>query len=60
MEKTRQNAENKQPFDFSGKIKIEGEKLVKPLKINKLLVRRENLKLRKKLVKTPKLNKLFF
>ena len=34
--KPRQNAENKQTFDLSGKIEIEGEKkLVKTLKINK-------------------------
>ena len=36
--KTRQNAENKQSVDLTGKIEIFKEKLVKALKINKLLV----------------------
>ena len=37
-EKTRQNAKNEQNFDLTGKIEIEGKKLVKTLKINKLLI----------------------
>ena len=51
--KTRQNAENKQTFDFvfdstPWNIEFEGKNLVKPLKINKLLIWRERLKLREK------------
>ena len=34
------------------------KKLVKPLKINKLLIKREKLKLVKKLVKTLNINKI--
>ena len=47
---TRQKAANKQTFDLNGKIEIEGKpgKLVKSLKINKLLIRSEKLKLREK------------
>ena len=42
--KNRQNAENKQSFGLTGKIEII-EKLVKRLKINKLSIRQENLKI---------------
>ena len=39
IEKTRQNTENKQTLEMTGKIEIEEKikKLVQPLKINKLL-----------------------
>ena len=40
-DKTRQNAENKQTFDLTGRIEIM-KNLVKTLKINKLLVCGEN------------------
>ena len=55
--KTRQNAENKQTFDLSGKIEI-AEKLVKTLKTDKLLIWAEKLKLKENLAKTLKINKL--
>ena len=38
LKKTRQNSENKQTFDLTGKNFELREKLVKTLKINKLLI----------------------
>ena len=38
IEKIRQNAENKQTFDLSGKIEIEGKSRQTSEKINKLLI----------------------